>query len=41
MVLKIDVDNRLMGLDARLIKFWLGGVIVGDSLPQHMEILDN
>ena len=41
MVLETDVDNRLMGLDMKLIKFWLGGVIVGDSLPQHMEILDD
>ena len=41
MVLKTDVDNRLMGLDAKLIKFWLGGVIFDDSLLQHMEILSD
>ena len=41
MVLKIDVDNRFTGLDAKLIKFWLGGVIFDDSLLQHTKILSD
>ena len=41
MVLKTDVDNKLMGLDARLIKFGSVGSFSDYSLPQHMEILSD